>query len=638
MTLHLTAQPPFTLDELMNNKLPVKAEKDYRWDDDRLVEYPWGERQPSFKDRTGIEPGTGWAKLDYCRENSSLAFTQDGGLYISSADSQPFVVAKDEDQSISYGVSVHRNEFGITKGTFWSPQGNYLAFYRLDETLVGDYPLVNHQAREAELKSIKYPMAGMDSERVGIGIYTLQSGETVYLQTGDPTDRYFTNISWSPDEQYLYVVELNRAQNHLSVDCYDRATGIKARTLFEETSDTYVEPQHPIIFLPKGKRFVWQSNRDGFQHLYLYRADGTLERQLTQGNFDVLRLIGFDPDEKHLFILSNQDGPLEQHIYKVNIRTGKSVRLTTEPGVHVPTMNASGTKILDRFSNHRLPLAIDLIDTKSGKAERLQTAPDPFVGRTVPEIVLGQIKAADDTTDLYYRMLRPVDFDPTKRYPVIVYVYGGPHSQQVTNAWGATHSGWEIFMAQKGYLVFCLDNRGTSNRGRAFETVTHRRLGEVEAADQLRGIDFLRSLPYVDADRVGVHGWSYGGYMTANLMLRYPDVYRVGVAGAPVMDWKYYEVMYGERYMGTPENNPEGYRNSSNIERAGALRGRLLVVHGDEDSTVVPQHSLAFVKACIAAGTFPDFALYPGHAHAVWGNDRMHLYEKITRYFDEHLK
>ena len=581
-----------------------------------------------------------WKNTDFCPCNLQTAFTKNNNLYIADTDGKIITVAEDPNKYIVYGQAVHRNEFGIRKGTFWSPQGNYLAFYRMDETMVGDYPLVDISAREAQLMNIKYPMAGMISHEVTVGVYHTQSKTTVYLKTGEPKDRYFTNISWSPDEKTIYIAELNRKQNQVKWNAYDSKTGEKAGTLLEESNDKYVEPQYPLFFLKNTpNRFILQSRKNGYNHLYLYDTTGTLIRPLTSGNYEVTDVLGLDEDEKQIFIVTNELNPIEFQAYKVNLQTGEKSQLTFEAGVHNPVLSRSGKYLLDRYSNLHMPLNIDLIATlNQSQPVRLQTAPNPFAGFSMPEISLGTLKAADGTTDLYYRLVKPVFFDPSKKYPVVIYVYGGPHSQGVRNNWLGSTRGWDIYMAQKGYILFSLDNRGTSNRGFAFESVTHRQLGIIETEDQMKGVEFLRSLPYIDSERIGVHGWSYGGFMTANLMLRHPDTFKAGVAGGPVIDWKYYEIMYGERYMDSPQDNQEGYEKTNMNRLAGKLQGRFLIIHGDQDPTVVWQHSLSFLKACIKERTYPDYFIYPGQEHNMTGADRIHLHEKITRYFEDFLK
>jgi dipeptidyl-peptidase-4 len=582
-----------------------------------------------------------WENTDFCPENRLTAFTKQNNLFIAAPDEQIVTVAEDANESIVYGQAVHRSEFGIYKGTFWSPEGNYLAFYRMDESMVGDYPLVDISAREAKLKSIKYPMAGMTSHEVTLGIYNVHSHKIVYLKTGEPKEHYLTNISWDPNEKYIYIAELNRGQDHLQLNKYEIETGEKIGTLFEEHSDKYVEPQHALLFIPDlSGRFIWQSQRDGYNHLYLYDASGKLIRQLTSGAYDVTDVSGLDKDGKTIFIVTNELSPIESQAYKVDLKSGKKAQLTFEAGVHSASPSRSGKYILDRYSNLTTPSNIDLVSVSVGKARpvRLQTASDPYQGYAIPEISLGSIKAADGKTDIYYHLAKPTGFDPNKKYPAVIYVYGGPHSQMIKNNWLGSVRGWSLYMAQMGYVVFSLDNRGTSNRGFAFESITHRQLGIVETADQLEGAKFLQSLPYVDAEKIGVHGWSYGGFMTSNLMLRHPETFKVGVAGGPVIDWKYYEIMYGERYMDTPEENPEGYENSNMNNLAGNLKGHFLLIHGDEDPTVVWQNSLSFLKACIQARTYPDYFIYPGHGHNMGGSDRVHLHEKITRYFEDYLK
>ena len=579
------------------------------------------------------------SNFDFTKEGRAFAYTKDNNLYILDSDSKETAITSDSDKGIVNGQSVHRNEFGITKGTFWSPSGNLLAFYRMDETMVTDYPLVDISARVAELKDIKYPMAGMKSHQVTIGIFNRSTQQTVFLKTGTPKEKYLTNIAWSPDDKYIYLAELNRGQDTCKVARYDANSGKLDATLFVETHPKYVEPEHPVLFLKNDPNsFIWQSKRDGYNHLYLYDINGKVKKQLTTGTWDVTEVLGFDAAGANLYYVSTEATPLERHIYQLNLKNGKKVRLSKEEGVHSGLLSESGKYIIDRYTSQYNAGKADITDTKTAKTYNIFSAKDPYKGITLPEISLGELKANDGKTSLYYRLIKPLNFDPDKKYPTIIYVYGGPHSQLVDNSWMAQARGWDIYMAEKGYVVFTLDNRGTSNRGIDFENITHRHLGVVETEDQMTGVDYLKSLPYVDADRIGVHGWSFGGFMTLNLMLRHPETFKVGVAGGPVTDWKYYEIMYGERYMDSPKENPEGYAGSSMVDRAGDLKDRLMIIHGDEDPTVVMQHSLQFLKSAIKSGTHPDFFVYPGHGHNMIGKDRVHLHEHITRYFDDFLK
>lgn len=574
------------------------------------------------------------ANQDYCTTTGNVAYTVGNNLYINEN------AITDESEGVVCGQSVHRNEFGISKGTFWSPKGNLLAFYRMDESMVTQYPLVDITQRIAEVNNIRYPMAGMTSHLVTIGIHNPSNGKTLYLKAGDPTDRYFTNISWAPDEKSLYLIELNWDQNHAKLCQYNAETGELMATLFEETHPKYVEPQQPIVFLPwDATKFIYQSQRDGFNHLYLYDTTGKLIRQLTEGKWLVSDILGFNEKKKEVLFSAND--ATGRNNFSVNIRTGErslpfSMYTTTE-GVHNAIASNSGRYVIDNYSTPTLPRKIDIIDTQTGKSVNLLTAANPFLGFKMPVIETGTIKAADGVTDIYYRLIKPADMDPNKKYPAIVYVYGGPHAQMVTGGWQNGARGWDIYMANKGYIMFTIDNRGSSNRGLEFENVTFRHLGIEEGKDQVKGVEYLQSLPYVDGNRIGVHGWSFGGHMTTALLLRYPEIFKVGVAGGPVIDWAYYEIMYGERYMDTPQSNPEGYEQCNLKNLAGNLKGHLLIIHDDHDDTCVPQHTLSFMKACIDARTYPDLFIYPGHKHNVMGRDRIHLHEKITRYFEDNL-
>ena len=609
--------------------------------------------------------GEGPTNFDFCKENGYMAYTIGNDLYVAhegdfSSMVNPKVTGnQQQEKDVVYGQAVHRNEFGIMKGTFWSPKGTYLAFYRMDQSMVTDYPQVNTTARIAELVPDKYPMAGMTSHKVTVGIYNVKDGKTIYLQAGDPTDRYFTNISWGPDEKSVFVIELNRDQNHAQLVQYDAVSGQKIGVLYEEKHTRYVEPQHPLIFLPwDDSQFIYRTQRDGFNHLYLMDTKTKLKGEwktgkdsedqyceylktipLTEGNWLVQDVLGFNAARKEIIIASTEISPLQTNIFSLNVKNGKRTLIGMEDGTHQAKLSASGTYLIDYFTSNNVPREISILPTTGKKGTTLFTATDPLKENyNLPEITVGTIKAADGETDLYYRLIKPVNFDPNKKYPAISFVYGGPHAQMIHNTRFYDARGWDLYMAQQGYVMLTVDNRGSDNRGIKFENCTFRHLGTEEMKDQVQGAKFLQSLPYVDADKIGVHGWSFGGFMTTNLMLTYPDIFKVGVAGGPVIDWQFYEVMYGERYMDTPQANPEGYKESNLRLKAGNLKGRLEVIIGGMDPTCVPQHSISFLRACIDAGTHPDFFIYPEDGHNMMGRDRVHLHEHITRYFLDHLK
>lgn len=564
---------------------------------------------------------------------------RDNNLFLLSPDGSSSQLTTDGSPTLVYGQSVHQNEFGISGGLFWSPDGSRLAFYRMDQSMVSAYPLVHTNVRKATEEKLYYPMAGMPSHHVTLGIYDVASGKTTYLKTGEPKEKYLTNISWAPDSKTIYIAELNREQSHMDLKAYDPATGDYIKTLFSEHNDKYIEPQWPMRFIPgRDREFVWQTRRDGYTHLYRYNVEGKLLGQITRGAWEVTDFLGFADGGKTLVYTSTQLSPIDRVVASVSLDGRKTRLLTPQAGWHSAQLSADGKHLLDTYESLKNPTENRLVAVASGKAlATLYQSKDPEADFINPEITFGTIKAADGVTDLHYRLLKPTNFDPAKKYPTIVYVYNGPHAQLVQNRFHAGCLGWDLYMATKGFVVFTVDGRGSAHRGAAFEQVIHRHLGKNEMADQMKGVDFLKSLPYVDADRIGVAGWSYGGFMTTNLMLTHPEVFKVGVAGGAVTDWARYEIMYGERYMDSPQENPEGYKETNLSLRAANLKGRLLLIHGTIDPTVVWQHTQLFVDACVKAGTYPDYMIYPEHKHNVLGVDRVHLNYTMARYFMDHL-
>ena len=609
-----------------------------------------------FKKKTVVwrQASKGQEFADWNNASKAVAYVNDHNLYVMDAEGKTTQLSTDGSREIVYGQAVHRNEFASMKGTFWSPDGTKLAFNRMDQSMVADYPQVNTFEREATYEPDKYPMCGMTSHKVTIGVYDMKTGKTVYLKAGDPTDRYFTNLAWAPDGKKVYMFELNRDQNDCRLTAYDAETGEKTGELYREVDEKYVEPLNPIVFLPWDKsQFIMQSRQDGYNHLYLCtlgmhgsrmasNTESLEVEQLTEGKWEVLSVLGFNSKTKSIIYKSNEASPIQQNVYSVSVANKKRTRIDEGgKGWHEgSTISASGRYLLDNYQEPTVPRRIVAIDTQTGKSHCILNAKDPWKekGYNIPEYSCGKLKAADGTTDLYWRMVKPVDFDPNKKYPTVVYVYGGPHAHNVDARWHYSSRSWETYMAQKGYLLFILDNRGSEHRGKDFEQATFRQLGQEEMKDQMKGVEYLKSLPYVDQDRMGVHGWSFGGFMTISLMTNYPDVFKVGVAGGPVIDWKWYEVMYGERYMDTPESNPEGYAKTSLLNKAKDLKGKLQIITGMNDPTVVPQNCLMFLNACSEAGTQPDFFAYPGEGHNMMGHKSVHLHERITQYFEDYLK
>ncbi|VTR41548.1 S9 family peptidase [Sphingobacterium thalpophilum] len=581
------------------------------------------------------------ANREVAPDLSKIAYLIDNNISIVDKNGKVTTVTNDTDKGIVNGSDyTHRQEFGIKKGMWWSAQNDKLLYYRKDETMVANYPLPQWAPKIAGIKWIKYPMAGQKSEEVSLVVYNTTTGQKVTLQTGDRSEQYLTAVTWDPSGKYVYVGVLNRGQNDLKFNKYDAATGDLIKTLFEETATTWVEPETPLTFLPnKTDQFLYQSDRDGYNQLYLYNTEGKLVKKLGHKDIVLETLLDFSADGNKISYIGVTNNGLDRQLFEVDLKSGKTIQLTNEPGMHLASVSSDGKYLYDQYSNLNTPNNIQIKELKSGKATQLLKAENPFSGKIHnPRIEFVQLTSADGKYPLTGRIIYPNDFDPAKKYPVMYYLYGGSHSQLVSNRWLGGAGYFDMYMAQQGYIVFTMDNRGTNYRGRDFYTATHRKLGQNEMADQLKGIEFLKSKPFVDQGRMGIFGWSFGGFMTTSFMLHHNDIFKAAVAGGPVIDWKFYEVMYGERYMDTPQENPEGYKLTSLLNKADQLKGRLLIIHGAQDPVVVQQNSMEFIEACIKAGKQVDYFLYPTHEHNVMGRDRIHMYEKIADYFNQHLK
>ena len=589
--------------------------------------------------KKSIEPLTtvpqGAENQTICEKTMRVAYTIKNNLFVADGDKQ--IQITDNPEGVVAGQSVHRNEFAIKGGIFWSPDGSKLAYYSMDERMVTDYPLVDITQRIATEKPIKYPMAGMTSHQVTLHVYDMATGKDLTIKTGEPVEQYLTAITWNPDNKRVYIGVLNRGQNDLKFNEYSAITGDFIQTIFEDTDEQFVEPQGPAYFVPNNTdQFIWMAQRDGYYHLYLYTISKKQVKQLTKGDFVITDFIGFSKDGQNIYYRSTEVSPLERHCYMMNIKSGKVTKLTKEHGTHDITPSKSGKYFIDAYTSTDVPFNVDLQDARGKKVSRLHEAENPLKDYNLGETTIGTLKAEDGQT-LYTRLIKPYNFDSSKKYPVIVYVYGGPHAQLITDDWLAGAGIYLNYMAQEGFLVFTLDNRGSADRGEAFEQCIHRQCGQLEMRDQLVGIEWLKTLPYVDPERIGSDGWSYGGFMSTSLKINHPEVFKVSVAGGPVLDWKYYEIMYGERYMDTPQENPEGYELTSLENKTDKLEGKLLMIHCTTDPVVVWQHSLVFVENCIHNGKQLDYFVYPGHDHNVYGMDRAHLITKITQYFKDNL-
>lgn len=627
----------FRSSQFENKRIPS-----LNWINDKQAYYS---TKTGYKTITTAGQQTDWLKLpdnaeniEFDATNNQVGYVIDNNLFFVDKAGKTHQITKDGKYEIVNGKSVHQNEFGIHKGIFISPKGSLVAFYRMDQTVVTDYPIIDWSVQPAVNKNIKYPFAGTKNHTVTLGVYNPATQKTTFLETHPEVDHYLTSVTWSPDEKHIYIALLSRNQKHLELNQYDAVSGKLIKTLFKEDDAKYVEPQNELHFIPgKTNEFVWWSQRDGFTHLYRFNTDGKLLNQITKGDWIVTDLVGENAKKKEFLIMTTKDSPKDRHLYAVNWENGKLRKITTDAGTHNVLVSSNGEYAIDNWSNDNTPRKIDVLDANGKFKQNILTAQNPLTNYNTAKVENVTLKA-DDGTDLYGKLIYPTNFDSSKKYPVIVYLYNGPHAQLITNRFPATGNLWYDHLAEKGYVVFTMDGRGSANRGLKFEQAIHRNVATTEMNDQMKGVDFLKTLPFVDAERMGIHGWSYGGFMTTSFMLRKPDVFKVGVAGGPVLDWTQYEIMYTERYMESPQDNPEGFKNTNLINRVKDLKGKLLMIHGAQDNVVVWQHSIDFIREAVKNGVQMDYFVYPGHEHNVRGKDRVHLMQKITDYFDLYLK
>ena len=613
----------------------VSKFKSFRYFSKNSYSYILGENfiYKNNKENLIITTSINASNKDISPDKNKIAYTIDNNLILSNREDSVIEITNFEDLNIVSGQSIHRNEFGITKGTFWNNQSSKIAFYQKDETDVHNYPLLNINNTPGTVKYIKYPMAGQKSEYAKIGVYNLKNEKVTYLKLTQPKDHYVSNLTWGPKGEFIYVAELNRDQNHLKWAQYSANTGLRIKTMFEEINSKWVEPEHPLYFIPeKENEFIALSEKDGFMNLYHYNTDGQLINKITNNKWVITKVLLVLQNK--IFFEGTGDDPRSIHAFSVNLDGSEIKKITTVEGVHSTQISPNHQFLLDQYSNSKTPGISQLINLKTFKTNIIHKTENPINNLTLGKSEM--IKLNNQSNDeLYGRLIKPSNFDENKKYPVLVYVYGGPHAQLVTNDWLNGASLWMYWMAEQGYLVFTVDGRGSENRGFDFESSIFRNLGYNEMKDQITGIEFLKSLEYVDSKRIALHGWSYGGFMTTSLMTQNSGLFTCGVAGGPVIDWKWYEIMYGERYMDNPKDNIDGYSSNSLLNHAKNLEGKLLLIHGTNDDVVVMQHNLAFIEKCIQEGKQVDFFPYPMHKHNIYGYDRVHLMQKVLNYIIE---
>jgi dipeptidyl-peptidase-4 len=535
---------------------------------------------------------------------------------------------------------VYEEEFSIIDGWEWSPDGKRIAFWRLDQSAVPEFPLVRYPVDKGqpEIEFMRYPKAGDPNSLVQIGVAEVSTGKITWMDLGAGKDIYVPRLKWTNNPQVLSIQRLNRGQDTLDLMLANVDDGTTT-VILSETDTAWIDVENGgLVFLERSERFLWTSFRDGFMHIYLYRLDGTLEQQVTSGFWEVTDIAGVDERRETIFFLSTEVSPLDRHLFSIRFDGSGKRRLTPEPGRHSINMSPDRLVFLDTYSNVDTPSKA-LLRTNDGTivSTLVENTTEMFQGYRFGEFSFLTVPTSDGEK-LNAWMIRPQDFDPKKRYPVLLYVYGGPGSQTVTNSWGGARNLWYHLLAEKGYIVASVDNRGTGARGKAFMQQTHNRLGLREVDDFVETARYLSGLSYVDSTRIGIWGWSGGGYMTCLAMTYGAGHFKTGIAVAPVTSWRYYDTIYTERYMDTPQNNPEGYRLTSALSYADRMNGKLLIVHGTTDDNVHWQNTITLVDELIRQNKKVYTMFYPGRAHGIsGGNTTLHLYTMLTEFLLENL-
>ena len=532
---------------------------------------------------------------------------------------------------------VYPEELDIYHGFWWAPDSRHIAYLQMDERPVKKFPIIDFIPLYEKITYERYPKAGEANPIVRVGVVTVKKPRTRWMNVGENTDVYIPRVKWLPDAKTLAIQRMSRSQKKLDVLFTSISTG-QSHVILHEEDPYWINIKNDWYFLKRKSEFIWGSERDGFRHLYLYNDSGRLIRQITKGEWEVESLVGVDEQHGKVFFMSTEKDVRERHFYSIKLNGRKMKRLTPFDGTHRVTVSPKFRYFLDTYSTSAFPAKTALFSTKGKILDWINKNNVPELANyhlQPPKLVTIQ---ADDGATLYGSLIRPPDFDPKQKYPVLIYVYGGPHAQVVRNAWGGTTYLWHQLMAQKGYLIFSLDNRGSWGRGHSWETAIYHHFGRKELADQLAGVAYLKSLPYVDSTRIGIWGWSYGGYMTLYSLLNAPKTFKAGFAVAPVTDWRFYDTIYTERYMGTPKENPDGYRESSPVNQAGNLESKLFIAHGTSDDNVHFQNTVHMIEKFIENNKQMNVFFYPRKTHGIGGRaDRIHLFTQITNFFLKNL-
>jgi dipeptidyl-peptidase-4 len=569
-----------------------------------------------------------------------VSFVRDHNVWIVNvADGKEAAVTQGGTEEIRKGELdwVYPEELDIKTAYWWSPDSSAIAYLEMDERKVSQYPLVDFSSPSGEAEMERYPAAGGANPIVRVFVSALNGGEPQVIDIGAETDIYIPRVNWLTDSKRVVIQRLNRTQTTLDLLIADSSTG-NTRAVLSENDRNWINVSDDLYFLKDGKRFLWSSERDGYRHLYLYDLEGQQLGQLTKGDWEVSAIDTIDEGKGLVYFTATEKSPLERQLYHIALDGTGFTRLTKDQGTHAAVFAPNASAFYDTYSNTAMPARQDLYradgsrittinENKIAELAEYHLAPMEFL----------TVKSRDGV-QLNASIIKPPDFNPQGKYPVLVYTYGGPHAQVVRNAWGGANFLWHQLMAQKGYIIFSVDNRGSAGRGHAFESPLHFRMGAQELSDQRDGVEYLKSLPYVDGKRIGIWGWSYGGHMTLHAMFEAGDDFKVGFAGGPVTDWRYYDSIYTERYLGLPQKNEKGYQDSSPVKYAAQLKGKLMIAHGTGDDNVHFANTLSVINDLIEAGKYVEVLAFPGRGHGVSDPPaRRVLMQRVTQFFLDNL-
>jgi dipeptidyl-peptidase-4 len=602
------------------------------------------------KKLTPLSAGGKQGYATYSPDGQRVAFTRDNNVYVTDLATmqETAVTTNGVKNNLINGSTdwVYEEEFGFAQGFFWSPDSKQIAYYTFDESQVPEYDMQEWGELYPKENRFKYPKAGEKNSVVSVSSYDVASARTTKMDVGPVADQYIPRVMWTAVPNLLSIQRLNRLQNKLEILHADANTG-KTKVVLTDTNAAYVEINDDLNYLAGGKQFLFTSEKDGYQHLYLHDMDGKQVRQLTKGPWEISAINGFNSKTGFVYFTSTESSALQRHLYRVNLKgSGKQRISEAGNGTDVVNLSPDTKYFLNTHSSAGVPAVVSLREGATGKL--VKTLEDNAkLRQTLTQYDLGKLEfisfKTSEGVDLNAWMIKPSNFDPAKQYPVLMHVYGGPSfgsgsSQTVLDNYGGSNYLWHQMLAEKGYIVVSVENRGTSGRGSAFRKATYANLGKLETIDQGEGAKYLASLPYVDKSRIGIWGWSYGGYMTSLAMTKNPDLFKMGIAVAPVTNWRYYDTVYTERYLKTPQENPGGYDDNSPVQFAQNMKGKFLLVHGTGDDNVHFQNSIAFVDAMIKANKDYQTLYYPNRNHGIGGgNTRLHLYRQMTNFVTQNL-